>query len=392
MQSADKHHAITDVCHTLWKRADFTDQVMNPDTPVNIPATAITTLYLAFDKQVSWPEATFRDRFSTILLKSLHESDSKERENAKEEAKYGFEHLRATLAHCTHEGMKSIADDLGTIILEAEKGAQIEIDHECARRQYDMATAIYSRDPVTITVNNDEYHINIKAVTLYDVGEGYQLIDLANGIEFNDLKKLPGQEALCQAVARAVYTTELENMLAGRPCDFDRHGAQARIVCKELAPGLFEVTVVNYDFGEIPPELPTQAQLRHCQNFINELSATLFSSSNLFYYMIGSLDNATLTEQLTQQMLAYIRRYDNASQDNNDLSRLRGMFKGMLALNDYFVAIPKTKSFMLELNALFSQYAESPSYVSSALGLFTGASRKLSESTKSLFNICASMQ
>lgn len=293
------------------------------------------------------------------------------RPNAQDEAQYGFEHLRQTLASCQNNLVARISNDVSSIISEARKGAQVEINHACAKRQYQLAQAIYEHARLKLRMDNTTFHVTIEPVQLFSNGVNYQIISKAEGIEFNTLKTMPEHQSVCEAAAMAVYLIELENMLSGRPCDFDRHGAQARVVWEQRGPNEYLVRVVNYDFGEILPELPTDAQLHHCQQFIDMLALNLFSMQNMISGFFGRLDVENIATQLTQQILMYLRINENQCPEH-DLIRLRGIFKGLLALNDYLEVIPKNMALLMELNSLFAKYANTASYASRFIGWYTG--------------------
>ncbi|MGQ3890567.1 hypothetical protein [Legionella sp. CNM-4043-24] len=302
------------------------------------------------------------------------------REKAEAEAKYGFTHLRTTIEHCRHPGIMEISRDLAHIINEAEAGAGIEIDHLSVARQYQIATAIYQNPAQCIKIKDQIYHVKIRPVQLFSQGPGYQLISKAEGIEFNDLKQDPQKQALCQAVALAICSSELRHMLGSGPCDSDRHGAQSRISCHESAPGVFDVLVTHYDFGEISPTPATPAQLRHCHDFMNDVASHLFSKWNLFRLAVKGDPGASLMEQLAERMLGYIREH-TLSGAADDLSRLRGIFKGLLALNDFFEVLATDKALALQIKSVFDEHLESSSPSFSLSGLFSGIASPASSST-----------
>jgi hypothetical protein len=293
------------------------------------------------------------------------------RPNAQQEATYGFEHLRETLAACNNRLVARISGEIGSIVNEAKKGAQVEINHACALRQYQLANAIYEHAQLKLKIENKTFSVAIEPVQLFGNGVNYQIISKADGIEFNTLKTMPEYRPVCEAAAMAVYIIELENMLSGRPCDFDRHGAQARVVWEQQGPNEYFVRVINYDFGEILPDLPTEAQLHHCQQFIDMLAGNIFSMRNIISGYFGSLNVGHIASQLTQQMLTYLHINEGQCPEH-DLIRLRGLFKGLLALNDYFEMIPKNIAFMLELNSLFAKYSNTTSLGSRLIGWYTG--------------------
>jgi hypothetical protein len=312
------------------------------------------------------------------------------RENAEEEANYGFAHLKATLENCEDGSIQKISKDLSHIITQAENGAKIEIDHQSVAQQYQIANTIYKDKFYDIEINNNQYHIQIKPVDLYSFGPGYQLISMAEGVEFNDMKVNPGNVELCQAVALAVCKTELVAMLGDGPSDCDRHGAQARILCKEIAPNEFNVIVTNYDFGEISPILPTRAELERCHEFIDTVKDELFSPWNLVKSATSLGSNSSMMSQLTGRLLDYMREHSREG-SADDMTRLNGIFKGLLALSDYFEVLAKDKSLLLELKDVFVEPTAMPSIVSGLLGLFSGRRHAHMSEVKPSFNSANSM-
>lgn len=299
------------------------------------------------------------------------------RENAKDEAHYGFAHLRATVEHCQHHGIRKINQDLVHIINEAEAGAKIEIDPLSVARQYAIAATIYHQPPQTVKIKDREYHVTIQPVQLFAQGPACQLISKAEGIEFNDLKADPHNQELCQAVALAVCTSELRNMLGDGYCDSDRHGAQSRISYHETAKGIFHVIVTHYDFGEISPTPATPAQLKHCHYFMNHAADTLFSKWYLLKLASTGTLNVSLMAKLAEDMLQYINEQSLTNSTTglhdeplDDLARLRRLFKGLLALNDYFEVLATNKSLVLELKQVFDENIQKSSARTSSSGFF----------------------
>ena len=136
------------------------------------------------------------------------------RDKAHEEAQYGFAHLKETLNLCRHPSILKINKDLSHIIDEAEAGAQIEINHECVGKQYEIADKLYNDVMHKVNIEDGTYYVSIEPVKLFSYGPGYQLISMAQGIEFNDLKKDTNNKNLCEAVAFAVCKRNYKVCLA----------------------------------------------------------------------------------------------------------------------------------------------------------------------------------
>jgi hypothetical protein len=274
------------------------------------------------------------------------------RDNAAKEAQYGFDHLKAMLAHCKHPSIQGIQSDLQHIIGEAEAGAAVEIDTASVAQQYALAKKIYAQSEEIINTGGQQFIVWTQPVQLFAHGPGFQLISKAEGIEFNELKKDPSKAALCKAIALAVCKTELTHLLGNSFCDIDRHGAQSRIEYEEIAPNQFNVVITHYDFGELSPVPPTSAQLYHCHQFIKEaVQETLNPWKLMIAYMKGG---ESPINELASKLMEYIRRNKKEgeqSQDTkrDDLSRLRGLFKGLLALNDYFEVLAQDASLLMQL-------------------------------------------
>jgi hypothetical protein len=284
------------------------------------------------------------------------------RDQAAEEAEQGFDHLKAMLVHCQHPNILKIQRDLTHIISEAEAGAAIEIDTPSVAQQYALAEKLYAQQTHQLTIDGRGFDVRIASVQLFAQGPGFQLISKAEGIEFNDLKKDPSNSALCKAIALAVCKTELTHLLGNGPCDIDRHGAQSRIQYRQTEQGRVEVLITHYDFGELSPTPPTEAQLVHCRQFIQEALAESFNPWKLFAMLTGQETPSSLLDGLSQKLMDYIHKHSQQAgpardSKRDDLSRLRGLFKGLLALNDYFEVLAQDKMLMAELLPIIQKSA-----------------------------------
>lgn len=308
------------------------------------------------------------------------------RDNAAKEAERGFDHLKAMLAHCTHPSIRGIQQDLQHIIAEAKAGAAVEIDTPSVAQQYALAETLYAQQKHQISTDGQSFTVCIEPVHLFAHGEGFQLISKAEGIEFNELKKDPTKTSLCKAIALALCKTELTNLLGSGHCDIDRHGAQSRIQYEETAPNQFKVLITHYDFGELSPVLPTKAQLHHCQQFIQEALAGAFSPWKLMADFMSGAPQPSIIDGLAEKLMDYIRTHSKEGERSkdpkqDDLSRLRGLFKGLLALNDYLEVLAQDKTLLMQLlpviqNAVTSKAEQNVNSLASLFSLFANPKRK----------------
>lgn len=278
------------------------------------------------------------------------------RKNVQQEIESGFNHLRATIESCKHPRVVKIYNDLKYILEEAKNSADMEVDDNIVKQQYKIGRRIYNDRKHTVKHNNRVYRITIKMVDLYHQGKGFQLISMAPGVQFSALKRRSQQKELCQVVSFAVCKTELENMLSDGPFDPDWHEGQCNVVHSVAPDGAIDVTITRYDVGEISPVRPTQAQLNHCKKFIAQIVKDNFSLMGLAREMLSSSappSAANTLDDLGEKVIEYIRIHrentPKAESPGDDLARLRRMFKGLLALNDYFECLKGSKELTCSL-------------------------------------------
>lgn len=293
------------------------------------------------------------------------------REHAAQEVATGFQRMKAAVLGSSDNSVLRMASSLMAIIEEAEKNAAIELNQALQVLQYQAANLMYNLPNTPLVHKGCSYDISVRPIRLEAFGTGYQFFEKANAISFNTLTSHSNFQGLYEAVAMVIFKSELALMLSGRVCDFDRSGNNVGLNFEWISPNHCSVLVHQHELGSLNPESPTPNQLRHCQHFINSFSNALCGSNNLFQVPPVRPEPSLFFEQLTSNLQAYLREQENKGVSASDLARLRGMFKGLIALHDYWVVIPKTPDFILEIKTIFNTYAESRSLLASIWGMFS---------------------
>lgn len=234
------------------------------------------------------------------------------RENARRDAKKGFEHLKATVVVCQHDRISAIQPAVLSILEEAKRLSENEMSKVLSDQQFDIAARIY---PIQFEMKS--YKVSVCPVKLLHSGEGYRFIDRAHGEEFNCLPAVtPSDKQARRLVALAVLRIELEHMFNRDHFDSDRHGNQLRVQidvkAKTLKLGL-------YDFGEMSLDKPTDEHMKLFIAFISDISKVVFNHDSLSSSIEGLLS-------------AHIDRALAANQSASHLMRIR---KSFLALQDF---------------------------------------------------------
>lgn len=296
-----------------------------------------------------------------IAVEVIFEDDSKMvfrllRDGAKDEINYGIKHLNATIEDCEDATAVKYKSDLVQIIKDAEVSCHLEIDRHASLKQYKLSENIYNCSE-TINVNGHTFKVTTSPVKLHNIGDKYQVIDYADGLEFNTLKKDKNNELACAVIAYVIVKNQLQLMLSGKPFDADLHGAQTKSVLKNADPRSNQIQTIHFDFGEVCAAT-SPVQLDHCSKFFKIL-ATEMSSQGL-----ANFDMSKAIQMLNQ----YIR---NHAHEKNDLHRLRRIRKGILSLNDYIVVLKKEPYLVRKLsNVLFTSYIFT-NYVRAPLKFFS---------------------
>ncbi|WP_131783702.1 hypothetical protein [Legionella gresilensis] len=241
------------------------------------------------------------------------------RENAEINARKGFEHIRATINHCLHEAVVNQRAIMTQMVDEAARLSENEMTKEAGDKQSSFAKQLYPSH-MTIYVSGQPVELQIGTASILTSGQGYRFITIMHGEEFNVLPdSTPEQRYIKQAVAKAVITMELHNILRGGRFDSDRHGNQLRVEVREnhtkTSDKVLRLHIGLYDFGEMALEEPTSQELMQLAMILNYLPMHL-----------GSF------KKIDQQISNYINLEAKKGNSTHYLMRLR---KSFLALHDF---------------------------------------------------------
>ncbi|QLZ69685.1 hypothetical protein FOLKNPGA_02483 [Legionella sp. PC1000] len=232
------------------------------------------------------------------------------RENAAKNAQEGFMHLQKTIESCSHVDMTPIRESILSIISEAKELSKIEMDRKLSEQQNQIAAELYARS-ITVNVDGKSHTFAMNPAHLIKSGEGYRFIERIYGTEFNELpNQTPEDNEIRRAIAKAIITVELINILQGECFDSDRHGNQLRHQNHQL--GL-------YDFGEMSLQPPNEVELKQLANVLSDIPQAAIKNK---------LFNTSFDLLLTK----HIRIALKAGEPTSYLMRVR---KGLLALRDF---------------------------------------------------------
>ena len=116
------------------------------------------------------------------------------------------------------------------LVQNAADNVRIETDLEIGHQQLQDAKRLYPQTAVA-----DNVSFNIRVMDWVDRGKDWAVMEKARGLDFKDLP-----QPYKTAAAKAVFTTELTNMLSGKRFDSDRHGGQYKIDPETNTIGVFD--------------------------------------------------------------------------------------------------------------------------------------------------------
>lgn len=238
------------------------------------------------------------------------------RENAKEEAKEGYQHLKDTLNVVQHKKIKAISKTAIMMIDEAEALSHAEIDYRISDQQFAIAKELYHVPPIPVVIDDKTYSVHMHPAERYESGPGYRLIEKMEGIEFNDLpNNTPYEKSIKHGVAYAVFLTELGNMLKGAFFDDDRHGNQ---LCVSIHLNKQQINLNLFDFGEMAIAVPEPIEIQQFAKAIQDLYLSLNNkkvAANDIDAILSKHIDLAITAQQPYRYLMRIRRGLLALQD-----------------------------------------------------------------------------
>lgn len=166
------------------------------------------------------------------------------------------------------------------LVQNAAENVHIETDLQIGEQQYKDAKKLY---PETVISNDVTFKLQV--MDWVARGQDWAIMDKAQGVDFKEL-----DEPYKTAAAKAVFSTELSNMLSGKRFDSDRHGGQYKFDVQNNVIGIF-------DTGSMSIVEPTEKErnvlgivlartlkgLRHNQNVANVFSAEIDKAADEFY-------------------------------------------------------------------------------------------------------------
>ena len=194
------------------------------------------------------------------------------------------------------------------LIQNAAANVHIETDLNIGQKQYEDAKKLY---PQSVTADNVTFKIQVMDWIARD--KEWALMDKAQGVDFKDLK-----EPYKTAAAKAVFTTELANMLSGKRFDSDRHGGQYKFDTQNSVIGVF-------DTGSMSMTEPTDKERQGLGIVLARTLKGMRHNPNIAAVFSTEIDK-TANEL-----------YKNEIRENKDIPPYLSEFqRGMLALNDFY--------------------------------------------------------
>lgn len=166
------------------------------------------------------------------------------------------------------------------LVQNAADNVRIETNLKIGEKQYKDAKKLY---PESVKTDGIDFKIEVMDWVARD--KEYAVMERAQGVDFKDL-----QDPYKTAAAKAVFATELSNMLSGKRFDSDRHGGQYKFDTRNNVIGVF-------DTGSMSVIEPTEKErevlgivlartlkgLRHNPNVTAVFSAEIDRTANEFY-------------------------------------------------------------------------------------------------------------
>ena len=197
------------------------------------------------------------------------------------------------------------------LVQNAADNVQIETDLDIGEQQYRDAKALY---PEKVTADNITF--DIKVMDWVAKGKDWAIMDKAQGIDFKDL-----EEPYKTAVAKAVFSTELSNMLSGKRFDSDRHGGQYKFDTENNVIGVF-------DTGSMSMTEPTDKERQALGIVLARTMKGIRRNQNVANVFSTEIDN--VVNELYKSEL---------SRNEPVPPYLSEFQRGMLALNDFYAPL-----------------------------------------------------
>ncbi len=162
-------------------------------------------------------------------------------------------------------------------------------------------------------VKSDKVEFKLEVMDWSAKGKDWAILEKAQGVDFKDL-----EGSYKTAVAKAIFSTELANMLSGKRFDSDRHGGQYKIDPSTNTIGIF-------DTGSISTVEPTQKEQQVLGIVLARTIKNLAKNPNIATVFSQEIDKATnefykREITLNKPIPPYLSEFQ----------------RGLLALNDFY--------------------------------------------------------
>ena len=212
------------------------------------------------------------------------------------------------------------------LVSNASSMVDVETNLKIGKEQLDHAKGLY---PSKITTDNIEF--NFKVMDWEQTSNNWAVMQKAEGCDFNQLPP-----TYKKTVAKAIFETELANMLSGKRFDSDRHSGQYKIDPQTNTIGIF-------DTGSISVIEPTEKEKLVLGQV---LASTVINLKNNKSQDVASI----LCSEIDKAISLH---YQEELKINSTIPPYLSEFqRGLLALTDFLQEIPPKELSICILNAL----------------------------------------
>lgn len=215
-------------------------------------------------------------------------------------------------------------ESFNRLVQNAADMVQVETNLSIGQKQASDAKKLY---PQTVTADNMTF--NIQVMDWVSHGDYFAVMNEAKGQNFNELP-----QNIKKTVAKAVFTTELANMLSGKRFDSDRHAGQYKFDLENHTIGVF-------DTGSMSIVEPTEKEKEVLGAVLANTAQAIRGEENL---------GAILCREIDKGIAHYYR-----DEINNGLPippYLSEFQRGLLALTDFHKEIPPKELALCLVQAL----------------------------------------
>lgn len=218
--------------------------------------------------------------------------------------------IYAEMLHTLSDEYENISS-FKRLVQNAAENVNIETDLDVGEQQYKDAKKLY---PEQVEANDVNFKIQVMDWVAHD--KNWAIMDKAQGVDFKEL-----EEPYKTAAAKAVFSTELANMLSGKRFDFDRHGGQYKFDAENNVIGVF-------DTGSMSMVEPTDKERAALGMVLARTLVGMRHNTNAAAVFSAEIDKVT-----NELYAGEIRRNKPVPPYLSEFQR------GMLALNDFYAPL-----------------------------------------------------